>query len=131
MIAHAYGIPTFNLSTRRKRAKRASMQPLRRSCETGRSCTFPLSPQLHRLGRILVLAVASTMAAWVTLVSDVRVLLIQDGYRFVIDRSWAELSGTIKTMLSMDAGGRCANSRRFLGGRERRVPAPDSVGDGR
>ncbi|WFD46553.1 elongin C [Malassezia furfur] len=38
------------------------------------------------------------MAAWVTLVSD-------DGYRFVIDRSWAELSGTIKTMLSMDAGG--------------------------
>lgn len=69
------------------------------------------------------------MAAWVTLVSDVRVPLIQDGYRFVIDRSWAELSGTIKTMLSMDAGGKHANSRRFLRSRERRVPASDPVGD--
>ena len=64
-----------------------------------------------------------------TLVSDVRASLMQDGYRFVIGRSWAELSGTIKTMLSMDAGGKYANSHRFLGGRERRMSAPDPVGD--
>ncbi|WFD05794.1 elongin C [Malassezia vespertilionis] len=46
-------------------------------------------------------------SAWATLISDVggQKTDMQDGYRFVIDRRWAELSGTIKTMLSMDAGG--------------------------
>ncbi|SHO77780.1 Similar to S.cerevisiae protein ELC1 (Elongin C, conserved among eukaryotes) [Malassezia sympodialis ATCC 42132] len=38
------------------------------------------------------------MVEWVTLLSD-------DGYRFVIDREWAMLSGTIQTMLSMEEGG--------------------------
>ncbi|CCU97842.1 unnamed protein product [Malassezia sympodialis ATCC 42132] len=32
-------------------------------------------------------------------------ILLQDGYRFVIDREWAMLSGTIQTMLSMEEGG--------------------------
>ncbi|AXA49446.1 transcription elongation factor B, polypeptide 1 [Malassezia restricta] len=35
---------------------------------------------------------------WVTLLSD-------DGYKFIIDREWAMLSGTIRTMLSTDDGG--------------------------
>lgn len=35
---------------------------------------------------------------WVTLLSE-------DGYRFIVDREWAMLSGTIRTMLSTDEGG--------------------------
>ncbi|KOS14507.1 transcriptional elongation regulator elc1 elongin c [Malassezia pachydermatis] len=34
---------------------------------------------------------------WVTLLSD-------DGYRFIVDMEWAMLSGTIKSMLSMEEG---------------------------
>ena len=32
-------------------------------------------------------------------------LMDQDGYKFIIDREWAMLSGTIRTMLSTDDGG--------------------------
>lgn len=60
-------------------------------------------PQFRRSAEYTVLG--TTMSAWVTLMSDVRGGLMQDGYRFVVDRKWAELSGTIKTMLSMDSGG--------------------------
>lgn len=34
--------------------------------------------------------------------------MVQDGYRFIIDRDWAMLSGTIRTMLSTDDGGMCS-----------------------
>jgi len=50
---------------------------------------------------------------WVTLLSEVRNelrfsktdLYAYDGYRFIVDREWAMLSGTIRTMLSTDEGG--------------------------
>ena len=35
----------------------------------------------------------------------------QDGYRFVLDQRCAMLSGTIKSMLSMDEGGALAADR--------------------
>lgn len=35
----------------------------------------------------------------------VRLVLQQDGYRFVINKEWAMMSGTIQTMLSIEEGG--------------------------
>lgn len=97
-----------------------------------------LFDQRHRVPRPVMLPARE----WVTLLSEVcgvrreRTTHTQDGYRFIIDREWAMLSGTMRMMLSTDDGGTYApfpalsqglTRYRFFRSRKRSLPSPNSV----